>query len=123
MIEAYSSFWNNILDFSGTASRKYYWWPVIINYIIGGILVAAVQSIIGHPIDDIYNWTDLSLNVASQIIIFLVWLATLSVKFRRLHDTDHSGWWVLVELVPIIGSIWFLILMLLPSKINRWSNN
>ncbi|MDN6419429.1 MAG: DUF805 domain-containing protein, partial [Lactiplantibacillus plantarum] len=50
----------------------------------------------------------------------IVWLGTLSLKFRRLHDSDHTAWWILIDLVPIIGTIWFFILMVLPSRSNRW---
>jgi uncharacterized membrane protein YhaH (DUF805 family) len=32
---------------------------------------------------------------------------------RRLHDTDRSGWWILIALIPIIGGIWLLVLMIL----------
>lgn len=56
-----------------------------------------------------------------NIVVFIVWIATLSVKMRRLHDTDRSGWWVLIEFIPLIGTIWFYILMLLPTKTNRWA--
>lgn len=118
MMEAYSAYWHNLFNFSGTASRKYYWWPMIINYVLGIVLVALIQSIAGQPIQDIHSF---SFNTMSNIVLFLVWLATLSVKFRRLHDSDHSGLWILMEFVPLIGTIWFFILMVLPSKANRWS--
>ena len=38
-------------------------------------------------------------------------IAALSVMVRRFHDTNRSGWWCLICLVPFIGTIWFLILM------------
>jgi len=31
---------------------------------------------------------------------------------RRLHDVDKSGWWYFINLIPVIGGIWFLVLML-----------
>lgn len=120
MVTAYKKFWNNLFDFSGTAKRAEYWWPVIINYIIGGLAVSIITNLMGHPIDDIYNWQDLSTNVVVQIVTLIVWIGTLSLKFRRLHDTDRSGWWVLIDLIPLIGTIWFFVLMILPSKPNRW---
>ena len=104
MASAYRKFWDNLLNFSGTATRSEYWWPVIINYILGGI----------------YNWSDLSVNTMSKLLALIVWLGTLSLKFRRLHDSDHTAWWILIDLVPIIGTIWFFILMVLPSRSNRW---
>ena len=42
-------------------------------------------------------------------------LPGLSVAIRRLHDTDHSGWWVLIGLIPIIGFIVLLVFYLRQS--------
>lgn len=39
-------------------------------------------------------------------------LPSLAVSIRRLHDSNRSGWWMLLALVPILGTIWLLILML-----------
>lgn len=41
---------------------------------------------------------------------------SLAVAVRRLHDVGKSGWWIFINLVPLIGSIWFLILMLQDSQ-------
>lgn len=120
MIRAYKKFWSNIFNFSGLASRFEYWVPVIINWILGFILMAIVQAILGHSIEDIYTWGDWSAKTGSLIISFVVWLATLSISFRRLHDSNHSGWWILVNILPLIGQLWFIILLLLPSRQNRY---
>lgn len=119
MIKSYASFWTNIFNFSKTATRANYWWPVIINWLIGGIILSFIQAGIGHPIDDIYTFTDLNFSFASKVIIFLVWIAMLSVTVRRLHDSDHSGFWIFIQLIPVIGQIWLFILMILPTKRNR----
>ena len=120
MIKAYKKFWSNIFNFSGVASRGEYWIPVIINYILGFIWMALVQQILGHSIEDIYTWGDWSAKTGSLIISFIVWLATLSLRFRRLHDSNHSGWWILINILPFIGQLWFIILMLLPSIANNY---
>ncbi|MCF6515491.1 DUF805 domain-containing protein [Lactobacillus sp. S2-2] len=121
MINSYKIFWTRLLNFSGTSTRLNYWVPVIINWLIGGILISIIQGIIGHPINDIYTFTDLNLSVGSQIIAALVWIAMLSLTIRRLHDSDHSGFWIFIQFIPLLGQIWFIILMILPSKKNRWS--
>ena len=47
--------------------------------------------------------------------------AAVTVNVRRLHDTDHSGWWLLLPLlspVPVVGavaSIWYFVLTVLPG--------
>ncbi|GAF41980.1 hypothetical protein FC83_GL002683 [Agrilactobacillus composti DSM 18527 = JCM 14202] len=56
-----------------------------------------------------------------MIIGALVWIDVLTVRIRRLHDTDRRGWWVLLVLLPFVGNICLFILMLLPTKRNsRW---
>ena len=45
----------------------------------------------------------------------MLFLANLSVSFRRLHDTNRSGWWLLLYLLPCIGEIILIIFWLLPS--------
>jgi len=43
-------------------------------------------------------------------------IAGLAVAVRRLHDVGKSGWFFFIKLIPIIGAIWFLVLMLTDSK-------
>jgi uncharacterized membrane protein YhaH (DUF805 family) len=47
---------------------------------------------------------------------------SLAVTFRRLHDTDKSGWWILIALVPFVGGIILLVLMCIDSTrgVNQW---
>lgn len=40
-----------------------------------------------------------------------VFIPSLAVTVRRLHDTNHSGWMYFVSLIPLIGGIWLLILL------------
>lgn len=42
MISSYKKFWNNTFDFSGTANKPDYWWPIIINYILSGYIANAI---------------------------------------------------------------------------------
>lgn len=40
-------------------------------------------------------------------------IPSFSVSFRRLHDQNKSGAWILINLIPFVGTIWYLVLMLL----------
>lgn len=42
-----------------------------------------------------------------------VFIPNLAVSVRRLHDSDRSGWWILIAFVPFIGGIWLLVLYLI----------
>ncbi len=43
----------------------------------------------------------------------------IAVSIRRLHDTNKSGWYFLVNFVPIIGSLIFLFFMLQKGDFQR----
>jgi uncharacterized membrane protein YhaH (DUF805 family) len=89
--EAISDGFSKYATFSGRSSRSAYWW-----WILFYVLVFIGASIL-----------DAAANTAAFAV--LVWLAfflpNLAVLVRRLHDTDHSGWWVLIGLIPLIGAI------------------
>ena len=59
------------------------------------------------------------------VIFNIAWIIPrLAVTVRRLHDTDHSGWWILVNFIPILGTIVFLLFLLTkgtPAS-NRYGN-
>jgi uncharacterized membrane protein YhaH (DUF805 family) len=52
------------------------------------------------------------LSIGLSRAIFAYWVALILgviVYIKRFHDRDKSGWWVLIGLIPVIGSIWLLI--------------
>ncbi|MFQ1875362.1 DUF805 domain-containing protein [Aeromonas veronii] len=77
--------------FSGRARRTEYWMFVLCNVIVM-LLLGMVDKLIGGDKEFI-----------SGIYSLAVLLPSLAVAVRRLHDTDRSGWWLLLVLVPIIG--------------------
>jgi uncharacterized membrane protein YhaH (DUF805 family) len=87
------------MQFSGRSRRKEYWsfaLLMIAVYIVAGIVDGILGM--GGLIGGLYG--PLSLLAALFFII-----PSFSVGIRRLHDTDRSGWWLLIGLVPIIGGL------------------
>ena len=122
MINAYREFWTKMFSWHATATRTQYWVPLIVNYFLGGILVSILENMQGHSIEDIYTVGDLSTNLTTRIVMIIVWIATFTLKARRLHDTNRSAGWIFIDLIPIIGNIWFFILMILPTTPeSRWT--
>ena len=37
-----------------------------------------------------------------------VWI-TLAVQVKRWHDLSKSGWWALINLIPVVGAIWVIV--------------
>ena len=63
--------------------------------------------------------------VLANIFSLLVIIPSIAVGIRRLHDTNHSGWWYLLIIIPIIG--WIVILIWLcknsDEEDNRFGSN
>ncbi|MCX8528011.1 MAG: DUF805 domain-containing protein [Candidatus Nanopelagicales bacterium] len=99
----------NLTNFEGRASRSEFWWwylfIVIINIIFGGI----VSTISG-------NGMGTATTIIVWVISMILFLATLSVAIRRLHDTGRSGWWALLYLVCCVGQIILIIFWASPSQ-------
>nr|WP_232243107.1 DUF805 domain-containing protein [Paenibacillus sp. GSMTC-2017] len=91
------------VTFTGRARRKEYWLFVLVNAIIGTLLY--------------------SLTFISESLVFLYWiygiavfLPSLAVLVRRLHDTNRSGWWFLINFVPFVGWIVLLVFLCLDGS-------
>lgn len=94
--------------FAGRARRKEYWLYVLL-YFIMTLVLAAIGASLGS------EESRQSLDMLSTVIGLVLLLPTLAVTARRLHDTNRSGWWMLIAFLPIIGTIWLLVLMVLPG--------
>jgi uncharacterized membrane protein YhaH (DUF805 family) len=93
--EAVKSGFDNYVNFNGRASRPAYWW---------WFLFAILASIVANIID-----AAIGVTIVSIIVALGLFLPGLAVAVRRLHDTDRSGWWILIGLIPLIGFIVLLI--------------
>jgi uncharacterized membrane protein YhaH (DUF805 family) len=97
----------NYANFSGRARRSEYWYFVLANIILFLAVVFFISIISEFVSYDSYG--------AFAIVFICYILAILIPMFalicRRLHDINKSGWYYLVRLIPIIGPIWFLIMM------------
>lgn len=108
--EAVRAGFRNWSDFGGRASRTEYWlWTLAMIgiYLLLTVVVAAADSSI------------LALALVAWVVI--VFIPTLSIFVRRLHDVGRSGWWWLIGIIPF-GSFVLLVFTFLDSTPgpNRW---
>ena len=81
--EAIKVCFNKFADFNGRARRSEFWWFQLFAYLVSSITCGIGGLVLLIPL--------------------------LAVTSRRLHDTGHSGWWQLIQLVPfgvILIIIW-----------------
>jgi uncharacterized membrane protein YhaH (DUF805 family) len=98
--EAISSGFRNYVNFSGRAARSEFWFWVLFS-----ILVSIAAGIIDFGLFGIRD----GVSPISSLTSLALFLPGLAVSVRRLHDTDRSGWWILLFLIPLIGAIVLLV--------------
>ena len=108
---------NHYADFKGRASRKQYWMFALGNGILMlGILVSMVYALFNSSTS--FDFGGLTGFIVLLCIVALaLFLPTLAIQVRRLHDIGWSGWWILVSFIPYIGGLVLVVLYCLPSQV------
>lgn len=109
MIEAYKKFWGNYFNFSGVATRSEYWYVWLFNNLV---CVAIIISMGLCETEEILNLIGDLYGIYGLLIL----IPSLSILFRRLHDSGHSGWYCLFWFIPLIGTIVLLVLLCTGTK-------
>lgn len=86
------------LSFRGRIPRRTWW-----LYGVAGLLGLGLLS---HTLLRVAGLSETQ--AESLVDLLLLWPA-LAVSVKRWHDRDKSGWWVLVNLVPMVGLVWTLL--------------
>jgi uncharacterized membrane protein YhaH (DUF805 family) len=86
-------------EFSGRSRRKEYWMFTLLM-VIAGIVIGTIEGILGinTMVGGIYG-------PLTTLLVLATIVPSIAVGIRRLHDTDRSGWWLLICLIPLIGSL------------------
>lgn len=86
--------------FDGRAGRQEFWFFFLFNLIVV-IVLGFIDKMLG------------SAGFLGLIYALAVLLPNIGVSIRRLHDTNRSGWWLLLSFIPLIGAIVLLVFMAL----------
>jgi uncharacterized membrane protein YhaH (DUF805 family) len=100
-MDAVKTCFSKYADFGGAASRSEYWWFFLFNFVVSLVLQAAFGKL-------------------GMVFSLVTLLPGLAVSVRRLHDTDRSGWWLLLSFVPLIGGIVVLVFLCQDTRPNRY---
>lgn len=96
--------WKRGFDFSGRSSREAFWMFMLVHFLVTFACIA-FDIAFDTWFDAIYS-----------IISFIPMIAAM---VRRLHDTDRSGGWVWIFLVPVVGPFWLVYLLIQTKSDNR----
>ena len=95
--ESITTCFKKYADFSGRASRSEYWWFILFYF-----LASAACSMVSQTLGGLFS--------------LAVLLPSLAAASRRLHDTNRSGWWQFIVLVPLIGMIVIIVFLAQESR-------
>ena len=101
MQEAVRSVLSQYAGFTGRARRSEYWYWTLAYFIVY-VVAAIIDNILGIPLFVII--------VALGAIV-----PSIAVGVRRLHDTDKSGWLILIGLIPVVGTIVLIVFFVMDS--------
>jgi uncharacterized membrane protein YhaH (DUF805 family) len=87
--------------FSGRAQRAEYWYFFIFYFVVLLVILA---------------FEPMGSGKISGPFSLLMLLPALAVSARRMHDIGKSGWMILINLIPLIGQIWFFVLAITNSN-------
>ena len=85
-------------DFGGRATRSEYWW-----FFLFIVLASLALSMVS--------------NTLSALFSLATFVPSIAAATRRLHDTNRSGWWQLIALVPVVGLIVLIVFLAQEGKI------
>jgi len=105
--------WQRATDFSGRSRRKEYWYFHLFNAIVMiflGLFAVAFSD---------QNKPAMIPFGLMFTYAFVVFVPSLAVTIRRLHDIGKSGWWYCIAFVPLIGGLILFVFTLLDSEPDR----
>lgn len=114
---------------SGRAGRSEFWWWSLFQFLIAaafdGMVIpqqlrelasALATGVTPPPLDP----THATIQLLGSLASLALFLPTMAVTVRRLHDLGKSGWWYFYGLIPLLG--WFTMLVWLCRKGTAGSN-
>jgi uncharacterized membrane protein YhaH (DUF805 family) len=104
----------NYAQFDGRSRRSEYWYFTLIN-LVAIIGLALIDSVIGRI---------MGFGLFQTVYSLAMFVPSVAVAIRRLHDTDRSGWWTLLAFVPLVGLVLiFFFAQDSDSGTNRYGQN
>ena len=110
--ESVRSVLSNYATFSGRASVSEFWWFYLFT-----LLISMAFSVLGLIFHDSNGEPALWIIILQGLFGLAILLPSIAVAVRRMHDIGKEGGWIFINLVPLIGWIWFIVLAATPGQL------
>lgn len=101
---------NKYAQFNGRANKTEFWQYVLV-YILISIALSLLVSIFARV-----GILRMLFMIVNTVVMLALIIPSLAVSVRRMHDIGKGGEWVLINLIPIVGFIWFIVLAVQDSE-------
>lgn len=101
MISAYKAMFMNYANFKGRTNRRDFWLAILANVIVS-FVVGLISGLLG-------------LTFIGVIYFVAIMIPSLAIEIRRLHDIGKSDWYILIALIPLIGTFILIYFYCQPS--------
>ena len=125
MIQSFLLAWKNVFVFKGKTSRKDFWFFQLASFILFLILNISENLLVNLQyafltsdfslFSTIFAVIGQTISIVSFFYIFGNFIVGLSISVRRLNDISKKWAWIFIQIIPILGSIYFIYLMCQPS--------
>ena len=106
---------NLLFSFEGRINRARFWLVAlgifVAEMIILGILFASLgggAAMSADPEQAMAAIGGVSMVILAVVVVVATWIS-LAIGVKRWHDRNKTGWWMLINFVPVIGPFWYLI--------------
>jgi uncharacterized membrane protein YhaH (DUF805 family) len=115
-IDAIKMGFKGYVVWNARSTRPEFWWWVL--FVVAVAIVALLLDSL------IFGTQTGGFGPIYLFAVLALFLPNLSLIVRRLHDTNRTGWWYWIALIPFVGAIVLLVFFLLPSTQGptRWNN-
>jgi uncharacterized membrane protein YhaH (DUF805 family) len=98
------TFMQKLFSFQGRLRRRDYW---LLSIFLGAIVLVAYVAAAAMGVD-VTSESDEGTVLQLIVTLGILW-PSVALGVKRCHDRNQSGWWMLIEIIPVIGGFWALI--------------
>ena len=119
-------FFTKYADFTGRASRSEFWWWALVYFVVANVLEIGLFAFIapitaqlsalatGRPAADVgLPAGTIVIGIVVAVISLGLLVPQLALTWRRLHDTNRSGGFFFLGLIPWVGTIFLVVFLAL----------
>ncbi|SFV61680.1 Integral membrane protein [hydrothermal vent metagenome] len=115
---------NRYAQFDGRASRSEFWYFALF-YFLADLVAAVIDAFVLSPMLGMTPEQISQGGYLQMILVLGLFIPSIALAVRRLHDIGKSGWWYLLVFIPFIGWVVLIYFYVLDSQpgTNQYGEN